>query len=198
MQQLSGDPLQFHHQMGTGAYVYQSGKALSVAEAQTLARKIQQDPAVEYAEPDFIMSPNYLPSSPLYAAKQWDMQASAAEPGAMNLPAAWDLSQGAGVIVAVLDTGYRPHADIKPNLLEPGYNFISDAKRARLPAVAQTNADGARSWTATASRCKARAPTMAWTRAITAMAACAAPAIAAGTALTWPAPSPRPPATATA
>ena len=142
VQQLSGDPLQFHHQMGTGAYVYQSGKALSVAEAQTLARKIQQDPAVEYAEPDFIMSPNYLPSSPLYAAKQWDMQASAAEPGAMNLPAAWDLSQGAGVIVAVLDTGYRPHADIKPNLLEPGYNFISDAKRARLPAVAQTNADG--------------------------------------------------------
>ena len=85
---------------------------------------------MEYAEPDFIMSPNYLPSSPLYAAKQWDMQASAAEPGAMNLPAAWDLSQGAGVIVAVLDTGYRPHADIKPNLLEPGYNFISDAKRA--------------------------------------------------------------------
>ena len=31
VQQLSGDPLQFHHQMGTGAYVYQSGKALSVA-----------------------------------------------------------------------------------------------------------------------------------------------------------------------
>ena len=42
VQQLSGSPLQFHHQMGTGAYVYQSGKALSVAEAQTLARKIQQ------------------------------------------------------------------------------------------------------------------------------------------------------------
>lgn len=142
VQQLSGSPLQFHHQMGTGAYVYQSGKAMSVAEAQTLARKIQQDPAVEYAEPDFVMSPNYLPSSPLYAAKQWDMQASAGEPGAMNLPAAWDLSLGAGVTVAVLDTGYRPHADLKPNLLEPGYNFISDPKRARLPAVAQTNADG--------------------------------------------------------
>ncbi len=36
---------------------------------------------------------------------------------------------GAGVVVGVIDTGYRPHADLAANIL-PGYDFVSDANNA--------------------------------------------------------------------
>jgi serine protease len=46
--------------------------------------------------------------------------------GGLNLPAAWDKSTGAGINVAVIDTGYRPHADLSGQIL-PGYDFINSA-----------------------------------------------------------------------
>ncbi|GAB0109975.1 hypothetical protein PA7559_12430 [Pseudoalteromonas distincta] len=45
--------------------------------------------------------------------------------GGLNLPTAWDTATGSGVVVAVLDTGYRPHADLDANIL-PGYDMISN------------------------------------------------------------------------
>jgi serine protease len=42
------------------------------------------------------------------------------------MPAAWDQSTGRGVVVSVIDTGYRPHADLLSNLVA-GYDFIADA-----------------------------------------------------------------------
>ena len=56
-------------------------------------------------------------------AQQWDYFEVRA---GMNLPAAWDLSTGSGVVVAVLDTGYRPHADLADNLLA-GYDFVNNS-----------------------------------------------------------------------
>jgi serine protease len=46
--------------------------------------------------------------------------------GGLRLPAAWDASTGSGVTVAVIDTGYRPHADLSGQFLQ-GYDFISTA-----------------------------------------------------------------------
>lgn len=42
----------------------------------------------------------------------------------MRAPAAWDVSSGEGVVVAVLDTGYTDHPDLVGNVV-PGYDFIS-------------------------------------------------------------------------
>ncbi len=42
--------------------------------------------------------------------------------------AAWDVTTGSpNVVVAVVDTGYRPHADLAGRIL-PGYDFVSDPK----------------------------------------------------------------------
>ncbi|QEL57316.1 S8 family serine peptidase [Chromobacterium paludis] len=140
VQSITGLPLRFDHQMGTGAYVFNSGKLMNASQARAMAQRIkQQDPTVEYAEPNFIKKANYVPSSPMYASAQWDMQDSASQPGSLDLPAAWDITQGQGVTVAVLDTGYRPHKDLVPNLLQPGYNFVSDPASARLAAVTGTS-----------------------------------------------------------
>jgi serine protease len=96
---------------------------MSLAEAQALAAELMaRDPDVEYAEPDRIMLPLATPNDPMYS-QQWHYYEAK---GGLNLPAAWDKSTGAGVNVAVIDTGYRPHADLAGQIL-PGYDFITSA-----------------------------------------------------------------------
>ena len=95
---------------------------MSLDEAERLARDIvASDPNVEYAEPDRIMRRTLTPNDTRYN-EQWHYFEAA---GGINAPPAWDKSTGAGVVTAVIDTGYRPHADLAGNIL-PGYDFISD------------------------------------------------------------------------
>lgn len=84
-------------------------------------RLMAEDPNVLWAEPDYRMQTQATASDPLFA-QQWHYMGA---PAGINLPAAWDLSTGSGVKVAVLDTGVRPHADLTDNLLA-GYDLIGD------------------------------------------------------------------------
>jgi serine protease len=107
----------------TGADVLQLSRTMSLQEATALAAELKaRDPDVEYAEPDRIMLPLSVPNDPMYS-QQWDFYEAKA---GLNLPAAWDLSTGVGINVAVIDTGYRPHADLSGQIL-PGYDFINSA-----------------------------------------------------------------------
>lgn len=112
------------HLRGTalGANVLRLDHHMTNADAAALARDIAAaDPDVEYAEPDRILRPLFTPNDTYYAS-QWHYYESTA---GLNLPAAWDLSTGTGIVVAVIDTGYRPHADLAANIV-PGYDFITD------------------------------------------------------------------------
>jgi serine protease len=107
----------------TGADVLQLSRTMSLDEAKALAAELMaRDPDVEYAEPDRIMVPLMTPNDPMYS-QQWHYYEAKA---GLNLPAAWDKSTGAGINVAVIDTGYRPHADLSGQIL-PGYDFIASA-----------------------------------------------------------------------
>lgn len=116
-------------------HVMRSETALRRADMLELARTIASDPQVEYAEIDERVYPlsALIPNDPDYATRQWNLQSPNApdfEIGGANLPDAWGLTvggqavNGAGVTVAVLDTGYRPHAELVANVL-PGYDFVS-------------------------------------------------------------------------
>lgn len=145
LQQIGADAgvaFSVKRQLATGGWVYKASGSLTVSQMLSLAKKLAaSDASVEYAEPDYIMRRLAVPTDPFYASNQWDMQDSAKQPGSINLPAAWDVTQGKGIVVAVADTGYVPHEDLIANLVpaqggtagQYGYNFITDYNRARLP-----------------------------------------------------------------
>ncbi|WP_319004914.1 S8 family peptidase [Microbulbifer aggregans] len=117
----AGHGFKHMRKLATGAQLLKLEKRTSKAELDAIISRLQQDPQVEYAEPDRLMQPMATPNDPYYN-QQWHYFEST---GGLNLPTAWDVTQGEGVVVGVIDTGYRPHADLVANIL-PGYDMISD------------------------------------------------------------------------
>lgn len=121
----AGVALTHFRPMSGDAHVLKLPQRMTVAEAQAIADRLSADPSVEYAEPDRRMFPMLAPNDTLYS-QQWHYHASATELGGANLPGAWDITTGsASVVVAVVDTGIRPHADLAGRTVA-GYDFITD------------------------------------------------------------------------
>jgi serine protease len=104
-----------------GANVMKLDRRFKSKDLAALARAIAAQPDVEYAEPDRRMHILATPNDSYYPL-QWHYFEAA---GGINAPAAWNLSTGSGVVVAVIDTGYRPHVDLAANIV-PGYDMIID------------------------------------------------------------------------
>ncbi|WHI51328.1 S8 family serine peptidase [Microbulbifer sp. MLAF003] len=117
----AGHKMRHLRRMATGAQVMRLEGRKNKAELEAIISRLKQDPDVEYAEPDRIMRAMATPNDPSYL-NQWHYFETT---GGLNLPSAWDVTQGEGAVVAVLDTGYRPHPDLVGNIL-PGYDMISD------------------------------------------------------------------------
>jgi serine protease len=129
-------------------------KRLRIPKGKTVADMVEiykNNPNVEYAEPNFIASAFTIPNDPLYGY-QWHLDN--AVHGGINMEAAWDISQGSSVIVAVVDTGvayedyevpgtpigrsgklsistvYAQAPDLASTLFVPGYDFVNDDEHA--------------------------------------------------------------------
>ncbi len=114
--------LTYSRQMSGSSHVVKIPKKLKKLEAGALAQLIAQHPNVASVEPDSRMHPQLLPNDPMYA-QQWHYHELA---GGINLPSAWDITTGSSsIVVAVIDTGIRTHADLAGRVL-PGYDFIAD------------------------------------------------------------------------
>ena len=91
-------------------------------------KDMAKQPGVRYAEPNYIRQPLLQPNDPLFSS-QWHY-------GQIDLPQAWDLTQGARsddshVVVAVIDTGvFMAHTDLAGQLTSDGYDFISNTNNA--------------------------------------------------------------------
>ncbi len=133
--------------LGTGADLISLKTRVGGADLAKLVAELQADPSVLYAVPDAIMhhydtvtpkadaTPSLVPNDPHYARYQWNFHNAV---GGVKAEAAWEISAGEGVVVAVLDTGILPeHPDFAPGTVLEGYDFISDATRSRRPTSAR-------------------------------------------------------------
>ena len=108
------------------ADVIRVDRKLDRVDAETLMRQLAADPNVEYVEVDRIMQPLLTPNDPHYATYLWGLKDGVA---GIRANQAWDTTSGAGVVVAVLDTGIVGHSDLNANVIA-GYDFISNATMA--------------------------------------------------------------------
>ncbi|MFL5309443.1 MAG: S8 family serine peptidase [Myxococcales bacterium] len=91
-------------------------------EREVLA-ELRRRPDVHFAEPVVKVQALWLPDDPQFA-QQWHLKAAGA-------PSAWDTARGAGVTVAIIDTGVAPVDDLDPARLLAGHNFVSGGDDAR-------------------------------------------------------------------
>ena len=106
---------------GLGAQVVKLSRSMPLADVLALAAKMKgEDPSIEYAEPDRKMYIMLTPNDTSYSSL-WAMQGGN---GGIRANVAWDTTNGAGVVVAVLDTGIRPHADLVGQMVA-GYDMIA-------------------------------------------------------------------------
>lgn len=93
-------------------------RPLAVAQTLELARGLGRLPGVRFTEVNSMQHATAVPNDPGYA-KQWHYPA-------MNLPAAWDITQGSNaVVVSVVDTGIINHPDLNARVLT-GIDMITD------------------------------------------------------------------------
>ncbi|MGH8851621.1 MAG: S8 family peptidase, partial [Casimicrobiaceae bacterium] len=77
---------------------------------------------VEYAQPERRMKAQFVPNDEFINAQTYLRD----DPAGIGAFSAWDLTRGSDyTVVAVVDTGYRPHAAMAGRIL-PGYDFVSD------------------------------------------------------------------------
>ncbi|MCD9004790.1 S8 family peptidase [Luteimonas sp. XNQY3] len=132
--------------LAIGADLVRPNRRLSEGELDTLMRTLAADPAVAHVEPNRYWqrlrtvpaATAATPDDPGFEV-QWHFRAPdgtletlAPDPGYANrggidILNAWQYGRGAGVVVAVLDTGITAHPDLDTSLADAGYDFISDA-----------------------------------------------------------------------
>ena len=154
LQSAAGIQLSDLRATGTGAHVVSLGTLQGTQTVAQAVAAISKLPNVEYAEEDAIETIQMVPNDSYYTTVpagypglwgMWPVTAVAGTaPGGTgsygaDFQTAWDTSTGAGVVVAVVDTGITPHPDIVgpsavvaagagSNLVSSGYDFITDCR----------------------------------------------------------------------
>ena len=160
LSKIANVPMKVFRPMSGGGYVIKLVQPVTLSEARVIAERLMRnDRGVEFAEPDRILYPTATtPADPGYLPSQWHYFAPTGffNKGGANLPDAWDVTKGsASITVAVIDTGYRPHADLGPVL--QGYDFITDVTMANDGDGRDADAQDPGDWVA-ANECGAGNP----------------------------------------
>ncbi len=88
------------------------------ASEKAIAARLAHHPHLEFAELDYLVTPDFVPNDPYYGSA-WHLPKIGAS-------SAWDNSQGAGVTIAILDSGVdSAHPDLAPRMVA-GWNFYDN------------------------------------------------------------------------
>jgi serine protease len=109
--------------VGTGAVSFWIRNARDDAHVDRVIAALARSPRVVYAERSAFYGTLLQPNDTRYG-EQWHYHDPV---GGINLPLAWDHpATGQGIVVAVVDTGIVPHADLNANVLSVGADMIDD------------------------------------------------------------------------
>ena len=116
-----GAPITHLREMALGADVVVANVPAR-GDAERLAERIAANPAVEFALVDRKRQPAQAINDEFASTQHYLTN----DPGAISAFSAWDVTHGSSaVVVAILDTGYRPHAAMVGRIL-PGYDMIGN------------------------------------------------------------------------
>jgi serine protease len=130
-----------------GSDLVRVSRKLDRVAAEAFMRQVAADPTVAKVAIDHLRRPvrdiaaaklapaTFTPSDPYFGQYQWHLKApdgaatyyGSANAGGANVANAWDLADGNGIVIAVLDTGITAHPDIDTSLADAGYDFITDS-----------------------------------------------------------------------
>ncbi|RUL62328.1 protease [Dyella dinghuensis] len=137
----------YKRKLAVGSDLVRTSRKLSQSEADALVAQLAADPAVasvqrdykRYAVKDFAAPASlqatmlaaaqpqaFTPNDPYYQQYQWNFFNAT---GGADVNNAWDIADGSGVTVAVIDTGITQHPDLDYSLATNniGYDFITDS-----------------------------------------------------------------------
>ncbi|PRZ16000.1 thermitase [Laceyella sediminis] len=81
--------------------------------------KLKKDPNVEYAEPNYYLHASYTPNDPYFSSRQYG-------PQKIQAPQAWDIAEGSGAKIAIVDTGVQSnHPDLAGKVVG-GWDFVDN------------------------------------------------------------------------
>ncbi|QBQ53072.1 S8 family serine peptidase [Nitrosococcus wardiae] len=121
-----GEALVFHGAMVNEAHVF---RFLAPKESETvfsLLQRVERFSGIEWIEADTRMEAQSLSNDPFFH-HQWNLEGEKEGfLGGIEAIRAWEITRGsADTIVAVVDSGIRPHPEFAARLL-PGYDFVSE------------------------------------------------------------------------
>ncbi len=90
---------------------------VAAGQERAMVERLKANPHFKFAELDRYVPPAFVPNDPYYGS-EWHL-------ATIGASSAWDVSQGAGIVVAVLDTGVNTHPDLTANLV-PGWNVFNN------------------------------------------------------------------------
>jgi len=88
-----------------------------MAEPNAFLNRLKNNKYIEYAEPNYILSPELIPNDPNYRSQAITLSL-------LNALNGWDILSGSSAtVIAVIDTGVANHVDLPPLL--PGYSSVA-------------------------------------------------------------------------
>ncbi|MFB7868115.1 S8 family serine peptidase [Streptomyces sp. NPDC056069] len=144
----AGRTVSFVRRLGTKGALLRTDSSLDPRQTANLIADLRNRTDVAYVEPNRRLHATATVDDARFS-EQWDL----ADPVAgMNVPGAWKFATGAGVTVAVIDTGITAHSDLAANVVQ-GYDFISDAATARDGNGRDLDASDEGDWTSSPGEC---------------------------------------------
>lgn len=145
MSEQAQENLEFVREAALNKQILRLPRSMTAAQARVIADRLQRMDGIAHAEPDTRDWATTVPNDPGYQY-QWSLNEPEKVAGGMNVVPAWDVTLGSSaVVIAVIDSGVLPHADLVSNLL-PGYDFVKDLTSANDGSARDSDASDPGTW----------------------------------------------------